>query len=73
MVIISNVSQGGATTFSITTLSIRTFSITTLSIRTFSITTLSLRSFYVTLSISDAQHKNIQQNNIQLKELLCDT
>jgi hypothetical protein len=40
----------GATTFSITTLSIMTFSITTLSIMTFSIKTLSIKTFNITVN-----------------------
>ncbi len=44
----NNSNEWGATTFSITTLSIMTFSITTLSITTFSITTLSIMTFSIT-------------------------
>jgi hypothetical protein len=46
----------GATTFSITTLSILTFSIVTLRIKTFSITTLRMKGLFVTLSINDKLH-----------------
>ncbi len=59
----------GATTFSITTLSLTTFSIMTLSLTTFSITTLRVTTFsitilgtkglFVTLSINHIQHNTI--------------
>jgi hypothetical protein len=47
----------GATTFSITTLSMMTFIITTLSMMTFSITTLSQKGLVVALSINYMHHK----------------